>query len=153
MEYLKNDMTKKISCGGVYQCIKNISVDYHAGLFFVYKFTKYLRFFPDGKLSYMDRIEGQKDDDDNYNKVYNLLENCDTKIEVQNVEWNENLIRFTVDEVDYTCGPSILSELINPKNNYTQLFVNYTNDHKNETDIYIYIYHVIMKNFSRIKYK
>lgn len=87
----------------------------------------------------MDRIEGQKDDDDNYNKVYNLLENCDTKIEVQNVEWNENLIRFTVDEVDYTCGPSILSELINPKNNYTQLFVNYTNDHKNETDIYIYI--------------
>ena len=29
MEYLKNDMIKKISCGGVYQCIKNISVDYH----------------------------------------------------------------------------------------------------------------------------
>ena len=37
------------------------------------------------------------------------------------------------------CGPSILSELINPKSNYTQIFVNYTNNQKEETDIYMYI--------------
>lgn len=85
----------------------------------------------------MDWMEGQKYDDNDYNRVYNLLENCDTKIEIQNVEWNENLIHFEIEGIDCKCGPSMLSELINSKDNYTQIFVSYICNQKEEIDIYV----------------
>lgn len=138
MEYLKNKFLDKILYNGIYQCIGSAKIDYHASLFFVYKFTKYLRFFPDGKLCYIDRMEGQKYDDNDSSIVYNLLEVCDRRMEIKDDDWNENLIGFNLNEIECKCGPSILSELINTEDNFTQIFVNYTYEHREQTDIYTF---------------
>lgn len=139
MVCLKGNMLDKILYDGIYQCIQSTNIEFHASLFFVYKFTKYLRFFPDGKLSYIERLEGQRIDDNDYNILYNSLGKSYTKFDIHEVEWNRNLIVFKLNEIECKCGPSILSEIIGEKDKFTQIFVNYTQEQKEQTDIFTYI--------------
>lgn len=135
-------MLERMNYNGIYQCVSRINIDYHAALFFVYKYTKYFRFFSDGTVSYYERLEGQKYDDNDYLKVYELLSSVNVNnvsIEIEYVQWNERLKIIKLNNIKYYFLPSIFSELIDPECKITQFVLDSIDKSEIVRDVYNFI--------------
>ena len=138
---MKNFLSK-LNFKGLYCCIGNSKVDYHAGSFFIYKKVSYLRFFPNAKVAYFERIEGQRPDDTDYQKVYALMNSSNEIIqitEVKEVGWNNNLAQINLKrqekQYDFYCLPSILIENVSGKE-ITEVILDSINEAVKITEVY-----------------
>ncbi|MBR5643995.1 MAG: hypothetical protein IKW77_07400 [Salinivirgaceae bacterium] len=114
---MMNTFITKIKTDCLYRSIIDCKIEYHAGLFFVYKKTAYLRFYSNGELRFYTRIEGEHPDDTNFLKVYDLIDQTDDNVQTVNiteVDWNHMIAETTINrngnDIDFFIMPSILTE-------------------------------------------
>ncbi|MBN8702471.1 MAG: hypothetical protein J0M08_05375 [Bacteroidetes bacterium] len=132
---------RRINTESLYQFIGETKIDYHAGIYFVYKKTNYLKFFKNHTIKYFERIEGQHLDDTNFLKLNEslLIENKDIQtVQAKGIEWNNNIVLFEIKRntilIPFYCMPSKLIELID--NEITEVvFDNHESPHKT-TEVY-----------------
>ena len=112
-----NTFITKIKTDCLYRSIIDCKIEYHAGLFFVYKKTAYLRFYSNGELRFYTRIEGEHTDDTNFLKVYDLIDKTDDNVQIvkiAEVDWNHMIAETTINrngnDIDFFIMPSILTE-------------------------------------------
>lgn len=104
---------------GVYQFIGDVEIDYHAGVFFVYKKTSYFQFYSNSIIKYYTRIEGQRPTDTDYLKLYEHIKNDGEGVQISKLEiidWNKNINAFSLkineQQRYFYIMPSKLTELI-----------------------------------------
>jgi len=109
----------KIESDCLYRAILSSKIEYHAGLFFVYKEIAYLRFYLNGELKFYTRVEGQRPDDINYSKVYDLIGQSESDVQTAKfteIEWNRMIVKTILkrngNDIEFYIMPSILTENI-----------------------------------------